>query len=106
MVNMIPSALCLNYLKAISCSLTRAHAVFRNIRLVVKETDSQLPGMIYITMVTLGSSPLELVPSDAATQHWFLIDGFCFPVSTGNVVLGGGSSHPPVPQNRSLDTYR
>lgn len=85
MVNMIPSALCLNYLKAISCSLTRAHAVFRNIRLVVKETDSQLPGMIYITMVTLGSSPLELVPSDELQLHSI---GFSLTASVSQFLLG------------------
>lgn len=62
--NMILSALFLNYLQAISCTRSHAHAVFRRIKLVVKATVSQLPGMIYITMVTLACSPLELLPSE------------------------------------------
>lgn len=65
----ILSALCLNYLKAISCTLTHAHTVFTHVKLVVRATVSQLPGMIYITMVTLACSPLELVRSDELELH-------------------------------------
>lgn len=35
-----------------------------HIKLVVKATVSQLPGVIYIAMVTLGCSLLELLPGD------------------------------------------
>lgn len=44
---------------------TRAHSVQgAHIKLVVKATVSQLPGVIYIAMVTLACSLLELFPGD------------------------------------------
>lgn len=71
---------------------THAHTVFRHIKLVVKATISPLPGMIYITMVTLACSPIRASSQwrAGATQVLYHIYGFCFPVATGNVVLCGG----------------
>lgn len=62
-----------------------AHAVFMHITLVVKATVSQLPGMIYITMVTLSCSPLELVPSDELELHSICIT---FTASVSQLPLG------------------
>lgn len=89
---MILSALCLNYLQAISCTRTHAHAVFRRIKLVVKATVSQLPGMIYITMVTLACSPLELLPTEELELRSICITlmASVSQLVTGNGVLGGG----------------
>lgn len=84
-VNTILSSLRLNYLNAVSCVLTRARPMFRHIRLVVKATVSQLPGMIYVTMVTLAWSPLELVPSAELELHSICIT---FMASVSQLPLG------------------
>lgn len=99
-VDAILSALCLNYLKAISCTLAHARIVFRHIRLVVKATVSRLPGMIYITMVTLACSPLELVPSDELELHNICITSVA-PVSQLPLGRLYWLEAPPPPINRA-----
>lgn len=64
---------------------THAHTVFRHIKLVVKATISPLPGMIYITMVTLACSPLELLPNDELKLRSFCIT---FMASVSQLPLG------------------
>lgn len=85
-----------------------AHTVFRHIKPVVKATVSQLPGMIYITMVTLACSPLELLPSDELELRSICIT---FMASVSQLPLGmlfwvEAFSHlPDVHQYRSLFLY-
>lgn len=60
--------------------------MFRHIKLVVKATVSQLPGVIYIAMVTLVCSALELLPGDEPGLHTAAASNFiafCFPVVSG-----------------------
>ena len=64
-----------------SCSYSlNSHActVFRHIKVVVKATVSQLPGVIYIAMVTHACSPLELLPGDEAKLYAAAVSIYCF----------------------------
>lgn len=59
------------------CSL-HTHTVWGvHIKLVVKATVSQLPGVIYIAMVTLACSLLELLPGDSSSYTQQQYPSYC-----------------------------
>lgn len=61
---------------------TNARTVFRHIKPVVKATVSQLPGVIYIAMVTLACFPFESLPAEELESYAaaaFPFNAFCFP---------------------------